>query len=74
MIFDDALPAWDERTRQPADAEPGSSLAGDIKIYPNVAAVAWQGITSAGACKDGHVRMIARTASAEGNASVWGVR
>jgi hypothetical protein len=46
-IFDDALPAWDERTRQPADAEPGSSLDGDIKIYPNVAAIAWQGITSA---------------------------
>ncbi len=46
-IFDDALPAWDERTREPADAEPGSSLDGDIKIYPNVAAIGWQGITSA---------------------------
>jgi hypothetical protein len=32
-VFDEALPAWDERTRQPVDAEPGSSLHGDIKIY-----------------------------------------
>lgn len=47
QIFDEVLPAWDERTRQPAEAEEGSSLDGDIKIYPNVAALAWQGITSA---------------------------
>lgn len=47
QIFDEVLPVWDERTRQPAEAEPGSSLDGDIKIYSNVAALAWQGITSA---------------------------
>ena len=41
QIFDAALPAWDERTRQPAEVEPGSSVDGDIKIYPNVAAIAW---------------------------------
>jgi hypothetical protein len=46
-VFDGALPAWDDRTRQPPDVEPGSSLDGDIKIYSNVAAIAWQGLTSA---------------------------
>ena len=46
-VFDEALPAWDERTRTRPDVQPGSSLDGDLKAYPHLAAIATQGTTSA---------------------------
>ncbi|MGK5111659.1 hypothetical protein [Geodermatophilus sp. CPCC 205506] len=46
-VFDDALPAWDQRTRRQPDVQPGSGLDGDLKAYPRLAAIAWQATTSA---------------------------
>jgi hypothetical protein len=47
LILERLLPGWNERAQGDLGIEVGSSLDGDVRIYPNGVEIAWQSMTSA---------------------------
>ena len=46
-VFEQALPEWEDRVRKAPVVQPGSSLDGDVQVFPDGVNAAWLNMTVA---------------------------